>query len=254
MIIEFSGPARRAAFALLAAALFFAPAALRAGGAPDSTAAVASTAPPAGAPDTAATQQAPPAAPTTPADEANLPPLLPPPDSTLAEALRHGGYILVFRHSVTDWSQRDADGENFENRKAQRNLSAEGRRVAEETGKAIKAAGIPIGEVSASPMWRCRDSADLMFGHHTTNVDLFRRGAPSREVRIRLLGTQPKAGTNAALVTHQDVLFPIITGLRREQLREGEALIVKPLGDGKYEVLAQVKLDQWRALALPKKP
>ena len=102
-------------------------------------------------------------------------------------------------------------------------------------------------------MWRCRDSADLMFGHHTTDVDLFRRGAPSREARIRLLGTKPKAGTNVALVTHQDVLFPIIAGLRREQLREGEALVVKPLGDGKYEVLAQVKLDQWRALALPRK-
>ena len=188
----------------------------------------------------------------TPADEVNLPPLLPAPDAALAEALRKGGYILVFRHAITDWSQRDSDGENYENRKAQRNLSDAGRTQSTEIGKAIAAAGIPIGEVQASPMWRCRDTAELAFGRHKANPDLVRRGAKPREARVRMLGTVPKKGTNTVLVTHQDQLMPLVTGLRREQLREGEALIVKPLGEGKYEVLAQVGLEQWRALALHK--
>ena len=242
---------RRAWLALLAAVVTILPTALRAGTRADSTSCMGVR--PASAADSASMQSATPGrGPITPADEANLPPLFPPPDSTLGAALRHGGYILVFRHSITNWSQRDADGENFEDRKTQRNLSDEGRRLSEDIGKAIKAAGIPIGDVSASPMWRCRDTAELMFGHHKTNVDLFRRGAPSREARIRLLGTVPKAGTNTVLVTHQDVLLPIVTGLRREQLREGEAFIVKPLGDGKYEVLAQARLDHWRAMASKK--
>jgi len=247
-LIDVSSFARRALFAFLAASMLVAPVALHAAGAADSTAAAA---PPAGSPaDSVAMQPATMGrGPLTPADEANLPPLFPPPDSALGVSLRHGGYILVFRHSITNWSQRDADGENFEDRKTQRNLSEEGRHLSEEIGKAIKAAGIPIGEVSASPMWRCRDTAELMFGHHTTNVDLFRRGAASREARVRLLSTLPKTGTNTILVTHQDVLLPIVAGLRREQLREGEAFIVRPLGDGKYEVLAQAKLEHWRALA-----
>ena len=244
--------ARGGALAILAAAWMVAPAVLRAGDGPDSTA----PAPAAGTVDTSAAKPSAPsvAGPTTPADEANLPPLKAPPDSALGAALRRGGYILVFRHSITNWAERDVDGEHFEDRKTQRNLSEQGRQLSEELGKAIKAAGIPIGEVSASPMWRCRDTAQLMFGRHTTTVDLFRRGAPYRDARVRLLSTKPKKGTNTVLVTHQDVVIPIVTGLQREQLREGEALIVKPLGDGKYEVLAQAKLDNWRALALPHKP
>ena len=201
-------------------------------------------------PDSAAARPATPNATSmTPADEANLPPLLPPPDSTLGAALRQGGYILVFRHAITDWSQRDTDGEKYEDRKTQRNLSEAGRVQSKEIGKAIAAARIPIGDVQASPMWRCRDTAELAFGHHKTNPDLVRRGAQPREARVRMLGTVPKKGTNTVLVTHQDQLVPLVTGLRREQLREGEALIVKPLGNGKYEVLAQAGLDHWRALA-----
>jgi len=198
-------------------------------------------------PDTTMAQPAP--TKMSPADEANLPPLLPAPDAALGEALRKGGYIIVFRHALTDWAQRDTAGENFENRKAQRNLSDAGRAQSTEIGKAIAAAGIPIGEVQASPMWRCRDTAELAFGHHKSNPDLFRRGTKPREARVLMLSTVPKKGTNTVLVTHQDQLMPLVTGLRREQLREGEALIVKPLGHGKYEVLAQAGLDHWRALA-----
>ncbi|HKQ19578.1 MAG TPA: histidine phosphatase family protein [Candidatus Eisenbacteria bacterium] len=210
---------------------------------------VDSTAAPVASDTTMATPMAPSPTRMTPADEVNLPPLLPAPDAALAAALRKGGYIIVFRHAITDWSQRDSDGENFDNRRAQRNLSEAGRTQSTEIGKAIAAAGIPIGDVQASPMFRCRDTAELAFGHHTANPDLVRRGPKPREARVRMLGTVPKKGTNTVLVTHQDQLMPLVTGLRREQLREGEALIVKPLGEGKYEVLAQVGLEQWRALA-----
>src|SRR5262249_34443786 len=146
-------------------------------------------------------------------------------------------------------NQRDTEGEHFEDRAAQRNLSKDGEAQAAGFGKAIATLGIPIGSVLASPMWRCRDTAQIAFGRHETSVDLFRRGAPSRAARISMLSTPPAKGKNTVLVTHQDVLIPIVAGLRRDQLKEGDALIVKPLGSGKYEILAQITPADWARFA-----
>jgi phosphohistidine phosphatase SixA len=191
-----------------------------------------------------------------PADSLRASPFKPFPhaDSTLISRLREGGYVIVFRHSITDWGQRDADVENFADRTQQRNLSKEGEAQATAIGKAIAALGIPIGPVLASPMWRCRDTAQLAFGRHETNPDLFRRGTPSREARLTMLSTAPDSGKNEVLVTHQDVLLPIIHGLHRDQLKEGDAFIVKPLGGRKFEVLAQVTRADWESLAGLTKP
>lgn len=167
-----------------------------------------------------------------------------PPDSALISALTRGGYVLVFRHAKTDWAQRDADMINFADRAAQRNLSEQGRQESVETGKALAELHIPVGTVMASPMWRCRDTATLAFGHADTTVKLFQKGRESREARLRMLSTPPAPGTNTVLVTHQDVLLPIMK-LRRDELGEGEALIVKPLGRGRFEVLAQAAPADW---------
>jgi len=165
----------------------------------------------------------------------------------LVERLRGGGYVIVFRHSVTDWGQRDAEVTNFEDRTQQRNLSKEGEALASQIGKDMASLGIPIGAVKASPMWRCRDTAQLAFGRHETSIDLFQRGGPSRAARVAMLSTKPDSA-NLVLVTHQDVLIPIITGLRRDQLKEAEALVVKPLGDKKFEIEAQVAPGDWLKL------
>jgi hypothetical protein len=176
-----------------------------------------------------------------------------PPDATLMAALKQGGYILVFRHGKTDWAQRDADLVNFGERSTQRNLSEQGRKESAETGKAIASLHIPIGTVQASPMWRCRDTADLAFGHADTTSDWFQKGAQRRDARLRLLSTPPAPGKNNVFVTHQDVLLPI-TKLRRDELGEGEALIVKPLGSGAFEVLAQVTPADWIRFLPSRKP
>lgn len=176
-----------------------------------------------------------------------------PPDSNLMAALKRGGYILVFRHGKTDWAQRDADLVNFGERATQRNLSEQGRKESGETGKAIAGLHIPIGTVLASPMWRCRDTAELAFGHADTTSDWFQKGAKRRDARLRWLSTPPAPGKNLAIVTHQDVLLPI-TKLRRDELGEGEALIVKPLGNGAFEVLAQVAPADWIRFLPSRKP
>ncbi|HEX3111991.1 MAG TPA: histidine phosphatase family protein [Candidatus Eisenbacteria bacterium] len=180
--------------------------------------------------------------------------VFPRPKADLPAKLRDGGYVLVFRHSITDWSQRDADVTNFEDRATQRNLSAEGVATAKAIGQSIAALKIPIGRVIASPMWRCRDTAQLAFGRHEVSNDLFQRGGQSRAVRVELMSTPTEKGKNLVLVTHQDVIIPIVAGLARDQLKEGEALIVKPLGDKKFEVVAQIGPEDWARLAAAAKP
>jgi phosphohistidine phosphatase SixA len=165
----------------------------------------------------------------------------------LVEKLRSGGYVIVFRHSITDWGQRDAEVTNFEDRTTQRNLSKEGEAQAAQIGKAMASLRIPVGAVRASPMWRCRDTAQLAFGRHETTIDLFQRGGQSRAARVAMLSTAPDSG-NLVLVTHQDVLIPIIADLHRDQLKEGDAFVVKPLGEKKFEVLAQVAPEDWLTL------
>ena len=176
-------------------------------------------------------------------------------DSTLVTRLRSGGYVIVFRHSITNHAVTDRDlrGGNFDDRSTQRNLDKEGEAQAARIGKAIADLGIPIGTVLSSPMWRCRDTAQIAFGHHQAVPELVRRGSEYRAMRIALLGSKPEEGKDIVLVTHQDLLIPIVKGLRRDQLHEGDALVVKPLGEGAFEVVAQVTPDDWERLAAESK-
>ena len=102
-------------------------------------------------------------------------------------------------------------------------------------------------------MWRCRDTAQIAFGRHRPVPELFRRGPEYRAMRLALLGKEPEEGKDLVLVTHQDLLIPIVQGLRRDQLHEGDALVVKPLGEGAFEVVAQVTPDDWERLAAKSK-
>ena len=170
-------------------------------------------------------------------------------DSTLVRDLRKGGYIIFFRHGMTNWNERDGAEGDFANRAKQRNLSESGRTQAAALGKAIAALEIPIEKVLASPMWRCRDTAQLAFGAYDTTIMLYGKGPTFREARIKMLGTAPAAGKNLVLVGHQDHFIPIVPGLKRDQLKEGDALVFQPLGRGRYRVVTQVTPAEWARLA-----
>jgi phosphohistidine phosphatase SixA len=170
------------------------------------------------------------------------------PDSTLVRMLRGGGYVLAFRHGSTDWTQRDSDLMNYADRSTQRNLGEEGRADATKIGKAIAALRIPIGDVRSSPFWRCRDTATLAFGHVDTTSALFTKSLAYRRIRWALLSSPPRKGTNTVLVTHQDALMPLTT-LKRDELKEGSALVIQPLGDAGFRVVAQLSPADWARLA-----
>lgn len=178
--------------------------------------------------------------------------------------LKKGGYVIFFRHAATDWTQRDRSYSDFENREEQRNLSEAGKADAAAIGKAFTDLGIPIDSVFVSPMWRCRDTAQLAFGRYEKRIELFGKVPPSgpegvavmaenrakyRAERVRMLSTAPTKGMNRVLVGQQDPMIPIIPGLHRDELREGDALVILPLGKGGFRIVAQVTPADWMRLA-----
>jgi phosphohistidine phosphatase SixA len=170
-------------------------------------------------------------------------------DSALVDDLRHGGYIIFFRHCMTNWNERDQAEPDFSNRSLQRNLSEAGAREAAMIGQSVRSLEIPIEKVLTSPMWRCRDTAQYAFGEYDTTGMLFWKGPVYREARIKMLSTPPAAGKNLVLIGHQDQFIPIVPGLKRDQLQEGDALVIKPLGGGKFRTVRQVTPFQWAKLA-----
>src|SRR5215207_3883472 len=105
----------------------------------------------------------------------------------LLEALRGGGYVLLFRHAITDRGQRDADLQNLENCQTQRNLSDEGRQQATAIGQAFRQLQIPVATVLASPYCRTLETARLAFEQVEPSNDLiseFSDTAPGSRERL----------------------------------------------------------------------
>jgi phosphohistidine phosphatase SixA len=170
----------------------------------------------------------------------------------LVHALQKGGYILYFRHAITDRTQIDADRVNLPNCTTQRNLSAEGQKQAHAIGKAVQTLGITIAEVLTSPYCRCIDTAKLAFGKFTVVADLvWTLGQPEEATQRRvealrkLLGTQPPKGTNTVLVSHTANLKEAM-GLWPEP--EGVMYIFQPREDGGVSYLGNIGPEEWMAL------
>ncbi len=171
----------------------------------------------------------------------------------LLAALREGGYAIFFRHADTDWSQKDTRGMNFEDCAAQRNLSDKGREHARAIGEAIRALGIPIGPVLASPLCRTVETARLAFGSVEKSAAVVERGPAAagtaeRYAALRALLSTPVApGRNTVIVGHAYGYYSLVGG---QYLEEGEADVVRPRG-ADFEVVARGGLKQWRELAAP---
>lgn len=84
--------------------------------------------------------------------------------------LRQGGYVIYFRHTKTDFSQKDTVAD-YDNCAGQRNLTDEGRTQAKDIGVAMKVLGIPVGRVVASPYCRTRETAQLAYAVYVDAKD-----------------------------------------------------------------------------------
>jgi phosphohistidine phosphatase SixA len=181
-------------------------------------------------------------------------------DADLADALRGGGYVIVFRHGATYTDQADTDPLNADkpgNEAKQRQLNDKGKALARDFGDSFRKLGIQVGAITTSKLYRAQETARLMkVGEVTTSWDITegnqivspdennRRAAALR----RLASTPPTAGRNNVYVTHKPNVIDAF-GKDWFDVKEGEASIFKPDGKGGYHAVARVQAEQWAVLA-----
>jgi phosphohistidine phosphatase SixA len=189
------------------------------------------------------------------ANATDLPALLAP--------LKQGGYVLVFRHVATDDSQKDVYPFNFDDMKAQRQLSDQGRETARQIGTAIQKLGVPVGVVYTSRLNRAVETGKLLFGTDVKPVDALTdssagvasgmanpTGGNAKAGRAlrELVDAPPKAGTNNMLVTHKTNITDAF-GKEASDAQEGEAFVYKANAAGPAIFVARVKAADWIAQA-----
>ena len=179
---------------------------------------------------------------------------------SVVASLREGGYVIVMRHGATNRDMADTDPLNVDdpaNVSKQRQLSDRGRRAAADMGSAFATLHIPLGDVYSSKFNRAVETARLVSGKEpkatadisegglvVTTVENERRAEAMR----RLAATAPQAGTNTLLVTHKPNILDAF-GKDWFDVREGEASVFRPDGNGKYVLVERVQADRWMELA-----
>jgi phosphohistidine phosphatase SixA len=171
---------------------------------------------------------------------------------SLAHVLKKGGYVLYFRHAITEPTVEEWDDIDIADCATQRNLSAAGRQQARAIGAAFAALGIEVARVVSSPFCRALDTARLAFGDAEASDELFfsvfadADTFERRRTALRAwLASPPPAGANLILVSHKHNLEDA-TGLSLEL--EGTAAIFRPHGDGTFTLIAILPPETWTAL------
>jgi phosphohistidine phosphatase SixA len=172
-------------------------------------------------------------------------------------AVRGGGHVIVFRHGATHQDQADTDPLNLKNVAQQRQLNDQGRDLARAIGDDMRKLKIPVGQVQTSMFNRAIETGTLLgFGAVTTTADVSEGGLVvtpiennRRAAALRkLAGTAPPTGTNVVVVSHKPNIMDAF-GKDWFDIREGEASIFKPDGNGAYKLVARVQANEWAKLA-----
>ncbi len=163
------------------------------------------------------------------------------------EALLAGELVVYFRHGATTWSGID----QIEwPREQQRLLSDDGIRQSELIGEQFKRLQAPVADVMASPFARCRDMAEIAFGRVDERFELLGLLSDSdgRPARINFLKNQLSSPTlgqgNRIIISHRSNIRTVAGS----SLAEGEAVLIRPLGSGEFEVLETLMPEDWQAI------
>jgi broad specificity phosphatase PhoE len=175
----------------------------------------------------------------------------------LAETMKQGGYVIIFRHGATNRDQADTDPLNHDNVSKQRLLSESGVEVAAQVGVAFKALQIPIGKVYTSKFNRAVETAGLISGTEVmSTLDITEGGlvvSPIEndrraEALRKIAAAPPEAGKNTLAVTHKPNILDAF-GKDWFDVKEGEASIFRPNGAGGTELIARVQAAEWAKAA-----
>jgi broad specificity phosphatase PhoE len=176
---------------------------------------------------------------------------------SLAASMQQGGYVIVFRHGATNRDQADTDPLNLENVARQRQLSEQGRQVARSVGAAIKSLQIPFGKVYTSRFYRAVETGQLLSGKEVAPLADISEGGQvvtpiendrRAEALRKLAATPPERGTNTLIVSHKPNIIDAF-GKDWFDVKEGEASVFRPDGNGKYVLAGKLQAAQWPELA-----
>lgn len=171
----------------------------------------------------------------------------------LRDPLKAGGYVIVLRHGATYADQADTDPLHPENVAQQRQLNDKGKVDAKSLGEILSQSGIKLGKVYSSKFNRAVETARLVSGKEPEpTFDVTEGGlvvSPNENNRraqaLRTMAAVlPEPGTNTLIVTHKPNILDAF-GKDWFDVREGDALIFKPDGAGKFVPVAQVQITQW---------
>ena len=172
-------------------------------------------------------------------------------------ALRQGGHVIVFRHGATHSDQADTDPVNPANVAKQRQLNDEGRALAKSIGELMRKLGIPVGQVQTSMFQRAVNTGTLLgFGDAKTSLDITEGGlvvSPNENNRRaaafrKLAGVPPTAGSNVVIVSHKPNIMDAF-GKDWFDIREGEASVFRPDGNGGHRLIVRIQSSEWSKLA-----
>jgi hypothetical protein len=174
--------------------------------------------------------------------------------------LKQGGFVVMIRHGKTDAVNamtEDKSPLDLASCSDQAMLSEVGRDQARAIGKAFASAGVPVGKVLASGYCRAMEMARLAFGKAESSDALLLQnfvpvdGAPvpppwlERIVMMKkMVATPPEPSTNTILVTH----FPNVKAALGVEIEFGDAVIVKPDGQGAARLVARIFAREWPSL------
>ena len=175
----------------------------------------------------------------------------------LLNNLRNGGYVIYFRHAQTfkDYADQADPNLDLTDCSTQRKLSFKGIQDSRDIGKAFANKKIPIGKIITSEYCRSWKTANYAFGrvdqkdsrlnflpyedYTPDHIDLMRKNVNP------ILSTQPKEGENTIIVGHDDI-FESATGIYPDP--QGIAYIIKPLGEGEFQLIANILPSEWENL------
>lgn len=171
--------------------------------------------------------------------------------------LRLGGYVIVFRHGATSSDQASTDPMSRQTASAQRQLNDQGRAQAKLIGESMRKLKIPVGLVLTSTTQRAFDTGTLLgFGEVTATPDLTEGGpvvsADENNRRAQALRGfvtgGPPADNNLVIVSHKPNIIDAF-GKDWSDVREGEASVFAPDGDGGYRLVVRIQASEWSRLA-----
>jgi phosphohistidine phosphatase SixA len=171
--------------------------------------------------------------------------------------LRRGGYVIVMRHTATHANQADTDPLNIKDITKQRQLTDQGRALAATMGDSMRRLKIAVGQVQTSMFNRAIETGTLLgFVSVTPLLDISEGGlvvtpmenSRRAETLKRLAATPPAPFTNRIIVSHKPNIMDAF-GKDWFDVREGEASIFKPDGNGGATLVARVQANDWAKLA-----